>query len=120
MTKKITHPDIFDRAIQLAKKSCMTQQHAAIIVKDREIIAEGINHHISYFEHQYSIHAEVDALSQIKYLSPKFIQDCTMLVVRVGPKSRNYPIRNSKPCENCAKAIQNYGIKKVFYSTDLF
>ena len=108
--------DIFERALQLAKTSTMTQRHSAIIVYQGKIVSEGVNHIEEYMAHSYSIHAEVDALFKLKHKGRKFLEDCTMLCVRVGPKSLDYPMRCSKPCANCEKAIKQYGLKKVFYS----
>lgn len=109
-------PDVFDRAAQVAQKSTMLHRHGAIIVRDGEIVSEGYNHHIHYMEHAFSIHAEVDALSKIKHKGRKFLDECTLIVVRIGTKGMGYPLKDSKPCENCQRAIKNHGIRRVFYS----
>ena len=108
--------DVFERAMQLAKTSTMTQKHAAIIVYQGKIVAEGTNHIEEYMSHCYSIHAEVDALFKLKHKGRKFLEDCTMICVRVGSKHLEYPIKLSKPCPSCEKAIKQSGLKKIFYS----
>lgn len=108
--------DIFERATQLAKTSTMTQKHSAIIVYQGKIVAEGVNHIEEYMAHCYSIHAEVDALFKLKHKGRKFLEDCTMICVRVGSKNLEYPIKLSRPCPNCEKAIKQSGLKKIFYS----
>lgn len=111
--------DIFDRVIALAKKSQMTQKHGAIIVKDGKIIAEGYNYVTSFMSHSFSMHAEVDCLMKVKSKSKKFLEDCTLIVVRVGVASKGFPTKMSKPCMNCKAEIEKFGIKKVFYSTEV-
>lgn len=114
------HVDVFDRAVQLAHKSTMTQRHGAVIVRNGEIIGEGYNHWTTYMSHSYSCHAEVAALLSVKNKTKKMLQDATMIVVRI---SNNHCMPNvlklSKPCENCTKEINKWGIRKVFYSTNL-
>ena len=111
--------DIFDRVTCLAKKSAMTHKHGAIIVRNNEIIAEGINHMAPFLMHSYSIHAEIAALSKVRGKNKKFMEECTLLVVRIGPPSKDFAFKMSKPCENCEMAIRKSGIKKIFYSAPL-
>lgn len=108
-------PDIFERVEQLARKSTMLHRHGAIIVHNGTIVAEGYNRIALHLEHAFSIHAEVDALSKIKHKGRKFLDECTLIVVRIGSEKRG-GFKDSKPCESCQRAIKNYGIRKVFYS----
>ncbi len=110
--------DIFERVTVLAKKSAMTHKHGAIIVRNNEIIAEGINHMAPFLMHNYSVHAEIDALCKIKGRNKKYMEECTLLVVRIGPQSKDYAFKMSKPCKNCEAAILKCGIKRVFYSVN--
>lgn len=111
--------DIFERAVTLAKKSNLVQKHAAIIVKNNEIIAEGVNHYAPFLMHMHSVHAEVDALCKVKNKSKKFLEECTMVVVRIGSPNNGFPFKMSKPCKSCSDAILKSGIRKVFYSVDI-
>lgn len=113
---KNTTEDVFERAVQLAKKSVMTQKHGAVIVKGGEIIGQGYNHATTFMSHSWSCHAEVAAILNLKNKSRKYLEDATLIVVRVGPVSIGCPMKLSKPCENCRKAIEKVGIRKVFYS----
>ena len=115
MSRKVDE-DIFDRAINLAKKSPLVHKHGAIIVRNNQIIAEGINHFAPFLMHMFSVHAEVHALSKLKSKSKKFMEECTMIVVRLAPESSDTPCKLSKPCASCAEAIKKSGIRKVFYS----
>lgn len=110
--------DIFDRATQLARKSTMLHRHGAIIVHDGEIVSEGYNRKTHYMEHAFSIHAEVDAISKIKNKGKKYLEECTLVVVRVGTDNMMWPLKDSKPCEACQRAIKNHHIRKVFYSVN--
>ena len=40
----------------------------------------------------------------------------TGVCVRVGSKQMEYPIKLSRPCPSCEKAIKQSGLKKIFYS----
>jgi deoxycytidylate deaminase len=108
--------DLLERVTCLAKKSGMTHKHGAIIIKNNEIVAEGINHMSPFFVHNYSIHAEIDALFKLKGKHKKFLEECTLLVVRIGPPSSDYAFKLSKPCKTCESAILKSGIKRVYYS----
>lgn len=105
-----------------AQKSCMTQKHGCVIVyNNKEIIAQGINQYECNMKEVESIHAEVNAINQLRkmmYTKDKaFIQKCKLYVVRIGSKSMNYPLKQSKPCEHCTKVILKVGIPFVYYST---
>lgn len=106
------------RAAEFATKSNVkSHRHGCVIVKDGEIIAEGFNHHISHFEHTFTIHAEVDALTKIKKLRHA-LSECELYVVRIGTDLMGNPLKYSRPCVNCTNAILKAGIKKVYFSTD--
>lgn len=107
--------DLFDVAINLAKKSTMQHKHGAIIVRNNEIIGQGTNHVASFMSHSWSCHAEIAAIQNcgLKGKEKNKFFDATLLVVRVGNDGMT---KLSKPCPNCANQIQKLGIKKVFYS----
>jgi deoxycytidylate deaminase len=105
------------RAAYIATRSCMNHRHGCIIVdKNDEILAEGYNHKYFHFYHAYSIHAEVSCLSKIKWR--KSLTDCEMYLVRIGTDRMGKPLKYSKPCQECTKAILKSGIRRVYYSTD--
>ena len=101
----------------------MNHKHGCVIVyNDKEIVAQGFNHDNCTMNDIYSVHAEVNAINQlrknIRSKDKKFIQKCSLYVVRVGSPLMNYPLKNSEPCENCTKSILKMGIPKVYYSTN--
>lgn len=119
MPKKIQE-DVFGRAINEAKKSVMNHRHGCVIVKDGEVIATGYNRMMDFMSHTLlSIHAECDAIRKVKNRGKKYLEQCSLVVVRIGhPDQRNRPtLKNSKPCEACTKEIHKWGITRVFYSS---
>lgn len=107
----------FDKAMTVAKNSpCIMHRHGAVIVKDNEIVSEGFNHKNWHLYHKLSVHAEVDALSKMKR-NKKLMSQCDMYVVRIGGESMGCPLKYSKPCPDCMKAIIKSGIRRVYYST---
>jgi len=105
-----------------ALKSCMSHKHGCVIVyNNKEIIAQGINQQECEMKKVESIHAEVDAINQLRKMmngkDKNFIQKCKLYVVRIGSKNMNYPLKESKPCEHCTKVITRIGIPSVYYST---
>ena len=105
------------RAAQIAARSTLCHhRHGCVIVHDGEVIAEGYNHYTTFFEHQYTMHAEVDALRKIK--KNKKISECELYVVRIGTDLMGQPLKYSRPCQHCARAIEKSGLKKVYFSTN--
>ena len=100
-------------AAKIAEKSPMyPHKHGAIIVYKDKIIASGYN----YYMGDFSIHAEVAAISKIKK-QKHILRDCDIYVVRIGPKSFNNPLKYSRPCPNCQDTIIKNNIKNAYYST---
>ena len=100
----------------------MNHKHGCVIVyKNKEIIAQGMNQQECDMKEIDSIHAEVNAINQLrKIMNGKdklYVQKCKLYVVRIGTKNMNYPLKESKPCEHCTKAIKKVGIPSVYYST---
>jgi len=101
-------------AAKIAEKSPMyPHKHGAIIVYKDKIIASGYN----YYMGDFSIHAEVAAISKIKKKQKHILRDCDIYVVRIGPKSLNNPLKYSRPCPNCQDTIIKNNIKNAYYST---
>lgn len=120
---KKNHAYYCDIAQNIAMKSCMAQKHGCVIVYNNEIIAKGTNMCYKNVNNVTSIHAEVNAINQLRKIITKtgdksIPQRCKLYVVRVGKQSMDYPLKNSKPCEMCAKAILNIGIGMTYYSTN--
>lgn len=103
-------------AVVAARSPVRNHRHGCIIVKDGEILAEGYNNYTQHFEHKFTIHAEVDALMKLKK-HKKMLLECELYVVRIGTDLMGRPLKYSRPCQDCTRAILNYGIKKVYFST---
>ena len=106
------HFRFIDVAIKEANKSTMLHKHACVIVNKKKIVA--CAHNVYLNSTAYSIHAETNAINQLKKYTQKDIKHCAMYVVRIGP---NMTMKYSKPCTNCMRTINTLGISKVYYST---
>ena len=111
------------QAIELAKRSVMEQKHGCVVIHNNEVVAQGVNEHIYNQEDRnvFSIHSEQSALScllAMKNHNHNFIKNCVVFVARVGPVSKGYPIRLSKPCKRCQTLLHKVGIRRVFYTVD--
>lgn len=107
-----------DCAAEVAMKSSMGHKHGAIIVHKKKIIASGHNYRFSHFCHDFSIHAEVAAISSLKGKAKNLLSESELYVVRIGPAKFYDALKYSKPCDKCQEAISKYNIKKVYYSTN--
>jgi len=106
------------KAAKVASKSSMTHRHGAVIVHKNEVIASGYNYSTSYLCHDYSIHAEVAAISKLKGRSKEFLSECELYVVRIAHLSHEGVLKYSKPCDRCKEIIEKFNIKKTYYSTN--
>lgn len=101
---------------------------AAGVVKKNRLVAIGYNQLKSHpLQSQFGknldsvyLHAEIDAIRKsIRLLNTSELTDCVLYVLRVKRGSNGDWIRGlSKPCDGCYRAINNYGIKRVYYTTD--
>lgn len=115
------HEKFLSHAAKTAQKSTMEHKHGAVIVLDNEIIASGYNHLEEFMCHNFSIHAEVDAILKAKKKSKKQkfdLSDAEMYVVRIGSIRMDFPLKYSKPCPDCEKAITKHGLRRIYYSTN--
>lgn len=108
-------------ALEESKKSTLYHKHGACLVYKNKIISTGYNFAI-HNGPNYTIHAEVSAILEFlkngprKRLNKNILKDCILYVVRVGKESMNYPLKISRPCNNCYNFMKKYGIKKVYWS----
>jgi len=103
-----------DIASKIALKSPVyTHKHGAIIIYKDKIIASGFNYYVGDF----SIHAEVAAISHVKKKQRYILNECDIYIVRIGPDSLDNPLKYSRPCPNCQNTIKKYNIKNAYYST---
>lgn len=96
---------------------------AAIVTYKKQIIGIGYNslkthpkqYHFSKRETKQHIHAEMAAIINALSNSNNNLEGASIYVARV--LKNNQPAL-AKPCPVCQKAIEFYGIKRVFYTED--
>jgi deoxycytidylate deaminase len=88
---------IEDLLRRLAKKSPIRCKHAAIVLKNNNIVATGYND--SGPSYDRNIHAEISALKKIGNL-----KGCVLKVIRLNLKTNEFT--NSRPCSKCMKVIE--------------
>lgn len=106
-----------DEAYSQAYKSDMNFNHGAVIIHRGKILSSGYNYYHDNrcnYNYKESIHAEVCAINNaLKKIHASELKKCELVIIRVN---RQGECLNSKPCCNCAKIINKFNIKKVFYS----
>ena len=114
----------YQKAMYIARKSTMRQQHGCVIVyNNKTIVAQGYNHtRNNNMENIFSIHAEMEAIKQFRHILRKkeknYINRCKLYVVRIGSGITDAYLKQSNPCPHCEKAICSVGIPRVCYSID--
>lgn len=93
----------------------MLHKHGAIIVHKNKIVSVGFNYRCDLLLNNYSVHAEISAINNMK--NKLILNECDMYVVRIATNFINI-LKYSKPCENCKKTIMKYNLKKIYYSTN--
>ena len=115
--------DPADEAVRMARRSDMLHRHGAVITRCGEIVARGFNKNVNHYHHVWSQHAEVDVICDLRRRFPvesrnrRWLRECRLYVVRVGPDALGNPLKNSLPCCNCTRAILDAQIPVVFYSS---
>lgn len=110
------HKLFLSKAAEIALKSNMLHKHGAVIVYRNEIIASGFNELCDYMNSNYSIHAEVSAISKL-FHNKKILELCDIYIVRVASSRFDNCLKNSKPCKNCTNFINKYNLRNIYYST---
>jgi tRNA(Arg) A34 adenosine deaminase TadA len=103
---------------------------ASALVKDNRVISIGINRRktdplqAKYGKNHDSIHmhAEIHAIKNALNRHPvSYIRGSILYVCRVkrkNQKTSDFVPALAKPCEGCARAIAEFGIKSVVYTTN--
>ena len=103
--------DFIERARYYASKSNCRNGMAAVLFRNKgKPLAWGFN---KKGYRGSSIHAEVDAIKQIK-MQKKRANNASILVCRFR-KDGSYAM--AKPCANCIEVLKMAGIKKVAWTT---
>jgi deoxycytidylate deaminase len=133
--KKIIHKNDYEimlYAVELAKKSNMSNKHGSVIIDNKgNIISTGFNKMLCISKDKLKIfdkdtkvkisnHAEEVAL---KKADPKKLNGAKLYIIRagVGICGENPIFMNSKPCKRCTQIIETcikkFGLKAVYYSS---
>jgi tRNA(Arg) A34 adenosine deaminase TadA len=103
---------------------------AAALVKSNKVLSIGINRNktdplqAKYGRNDESIflHAEIHAIKNaLREHSLEDIENSTLYVCRVKrpeQKSKKWVWGLARPCDGCSRAIAEFGIKNVIYTTD--
>lgn len=126
------HVKIIDRAVNEALNSTQTFKHGAVITgPGGKIICSGYNkgNRTKILNKVFTCtHAEMDVLNKLinTYLKPKYgkkykdyIGKYSLWVTRLeNDMTHGIKTTFSKPCYYCCKEIEEWGIKKVYYTVD--
>lgn len=105
-------------ALKVAESSSCTQKHGAVIVRGGSVLAIGYNKwrqaNVVYpikknERNNFSVHAEVDALSRVK--------DAHGAIVYVARINKQGKEMFSRPCNECHKSLRKAGVKKVIFTS---
>jgi tRNA(Arg) A34 adenosine deaminase TadA len=101
---------------------------AAAIVRNNKIVSVGINRmktdplqaRFGKNKDAIFLHAEIHAIkNSLRDIDVEDLKDCIMYICRVKrPKSKTpYEWAIAKPCEGCNRAIAEFGLKRVIYTS---
>jgi deoxycytidylate deaminase len=103
--------DILDTLKKLAQRSVMVHKHSACLLHGERVFAYGINKiYKSNDVVKVSIHAEIDALINIKMNRRKGMD---IFIIRMSKKNK---LANSRPCNSCIDKLKENGLRKAYYS----
>lgn len=116
--------------VAIASEPAARQRMAALLVYKNEVIAVGYNKMKSHpFQRKYAkheqaiyLHAEIDCIKNaLRIVDESVIAKSTMYILRMKRPDDNPRlfIRGmSKPCCGCERALAQFDVKKVYYTTD--
>jgi deoxycytidylate deaminase len=126
---KLIHHNILNAALDIYRQfpfSLLMRQHYIAIIVDNKnnIISVGFNtirYRSSKHSSKNSLHAEIDAINRCQR---KLLNNATMFVTHVNHNPDiPFTFVSAKPCHDCAiklaKCMKNYGLRYVFYTTNM-
>jgi len=102
---------------------------AALVVRNR-VLAYGVNRmHTHPFQAKFGKnkeslfwHAETNAIyNAVRRAEPEILAKADLYVCRIkyaNTKKDQFVLGNAKPCIGCQKCITDFGIRRVFYTTE--
>ena len=120
----VKNDSIFNTLLSHAETvtDCRDHRHAAATVYKKKILAIGKNQmktHPIMLQYQTDstkiyLHAEIDAIVKvINVHGADILKHCSLYNLRLTGGGN---VAMSKPCKGCQKAIDAFGIKKVFWT----
>lgn len=106
-----------------ANPGCSNAHMAAAIVKGKRVLGVGLNKPkthpmmVKYGKniHALYLHAEIDAIKNaLLNHTPTDLEGSTILIARATKDGRS---AMAKPCIGCMKAIKDFGITKINWTT---
>jgi deoxycytidylate deaminase len=111
---------IYDEVFNHPSKRELASLHGSVICRGGSILSIGYNSpransfSENYAQHPgWTRHSELSAIQKVRRKID--LNGCVMYNLRID---KNGLIRNSRPCGGCEKLLIDYGIKKVFFSTE--
>lgn len=116
------------KEVALSNEKVFRVRVASAIVYKKKIVSIGINSlksspfQLKFASSPYSIyfHAETMAIKNaLNYYPSDLLKKMEIVVCRVKyyPELKRQDYALAKPCSGCMKAIQTFGLKRVFFST---
>ncbi len=108
-------------AIETAKSSPSKKKVGSVLLKKNKVIATAVNlekksHPLqAKFARRVGMHERIFLHSEIHSLIKAREDADTIIVARVNPQNK---LRMAAPCACCALALEEAGVKNIWYSTD--
>ena len=114
---------IMGLAIKVAESSKSRKRVGALLLNKNKVISQGVNQDTKSHPFQAKL-ADMVGLSEKIYLHAEIsaLVKCksevdTIVVARLGGHNGK-ELRNAKPCKICQLALEQAGIKHIYYTTD--
>lgn len=115
---------IFEKLFESAKSAykVKTSRHSTAIVYKNKILAIGISKNKTHpLQKKYGeerrkcyLHSEIDAIVKvINQYGSEILTECSVYNLRLTSTDT---VAMSKPCVNCARALEAFNIKEVFWT----
>ena len=115
---KYVNENVKNKLIEFAKKSNVNQKHSAALIKGDCIYEIGINKYCTN-KKLSTVHAEMDVLFSFKSKYKKMSETVDIIIIRLNNSCNNINLKNSRPCNRCIEILQEYNIRRVYYSNEM-
>jgi len=94
--------------------SCICHKGRVLALETNQKKSHTIQKRFSTSEKKVWLHSEIACIIRVVNLyGVEILKDCELYNIRL---TKALKVGNSKPCDGCAKAIEAFGIGKVFYT----